>query len=90
MEEVTRDVTNYLRQLQDLSPTALEAVTREVVQQWMDCADWAKAVAAYRPSTTRPAARGPSATCSGRSELDHKMALLAKWQAALNTALLQG
>jgi hypothetical protein len=33
MEEVTRDVTNYLKQLQDLSPMALEAATLEAVQQ---------------------------------------------------------
>jgi hypothetical protein len=31
MEEVTRDVTNYLKQLQDLLPMALEAATREAV-----------------------------------------------------------
>jgi hypothetical protein len=28
MEEVTRDVTNYMKQLQDLLPKALEAATR--------------------------------------------------------------
>jgi hypothetical protein len=31
MEEVTREVTNYLRQLQDLLPMALEATTHETV-----------------------------------------------------------
>jgi hypothetical protein len=75
-------VTNYLRQLQDLSPTPLEAATREAVQQWMDRT--AGAEVAYWPSTT-----GPPATHSSSSELDHKMALLAKRQATLNIALRQ-
>ncbi len=51
---------------------------------------WGRAVAAYWSSTTGHAARGPPATSSGRSELDRKMALLTKRQAALNTALQQG
>ncbi len=50
MEEVTWDVTNYLKQLPDLSPTALEAATCEAVKQWMDRV--ADAVEAYGPSTT--------------------------------------
>jgi two-component sensor histidine kinase len=37
MEEVTWDVTNYLKQLQDLMPTAHEAAINEAVKQWMDC-----------------------------------------------------
>jgi hypothetical protein len=76
IEEVTRDVTNYLRQHRDLSPMALKATAREAVRQWMDWAAGAEAVAAYGSSTT--------------GQLDHKMALLAKRQAALNTALQQG
>jgi hypothetical protein len=65
-------VANYLKQLQDLSPTALEAATREAVQQWMNCAAGAEAEVAYGLSTTRQAATGPPATRSGRSELDQK------------------
>ncbi len=79
MEEVTRDMTNSLKQLQDLWPTALEAAAREAVQQWMDCTAGAEAVAAYGQSTTGQTATAPPATCSGRSELDKKMGLLAKW-----------
>ncbi len=55
MEEVTWDVTNYLKQLQDLSPTALEAATCEVVKQ-LNCVAEAEAVEAYGPSTIRQAA----------------------------------
>jgi hypothetical protein len=45
MEEVTRDVTNYIQQLQDLLPTALEAATCKALQQWMDRAAGAELVA---------------------------------------------
>ncbi len=56
MEEVTWDVTNYLKQLQDLMPTALEAATNEVVKQWLDCVAEAEVVAACGLSTIRQTA----------------------------------
>ncbi len=57
---------------------ALEAATREAVQQWMDRAAGVEAVAAYGSSTAGVVATGPPATRSGRSELDRRMAMLAK------------
>ncbi len=51
MEEVTWDVTNYLKQLQDLMPTALEAATNEAVKQWINRVAEAEVVAAYWVST---------------------------------------
>jgi hypothetical protein len=77
--EVTSDVTKYVQQLQGLSPTALAAAAHEAVQQWMDRAAGAEGVAA-----------GPPATRSGRSELDRKLAVLTKLQAALQLAIRQG
>jgi hypothetical protein len=88
VEEVTSDVTEYVQQLQGLSPAALAAATQEAVQQWVDRAAGAEAVAARLP--TAAAAAGPPATRSGRSELDRRMAVLAKRQAALQLAIRQG
>jgi fructose-specific component phosphotransferase system IIB-like protein len=68
----------------------MEAATREAVQQWMDQAAGAEAVATYGSSAAGQAAMGPPATRSGSTELDSKMALLAKPQATLNTALQHG
>ncbi len=50
VEEVTGDVTNCMQQLQGLSPAALAAATHEAIQQWMDCAAGAEAVAAWLPT----------------------------------------
>jgi hypothetical protein len=50
VEEVTRDVTNYVQQLQGLTPAAQAAATRDAVQQWMDCAAGVEAVAAGLPT----------------------------------------
>ncbi len=88
VEEVTRDVTKYVQQLQGLSPAALAAATQEAVQQWEDRAAGAEALAAGLP--TAAVAAGPPATRSGGSELDRKMAVLAKRQAALQLAIRQG
>jgi hypothetical protein len=88
VEEVTSDVTNNDQQLQGLAPAALAAATWDAVQQWMDRAAGAEAVAAGLP--TAAAAAGPPATRSGRSELDRKLAVLAKRQAALQLAIRQG
>jgi hypothetical protein len=88
VEEVTSNVTNYVQQLQGLTPAALAAATRDSVQQWMDRASGAEAVAVRLPTTT--VAAGPPATRSGRSELDQKMAVLAKRQAALQLVIRQG
>jgi hypothetical protein len=81
-------VTEYVQQLQGLSPAALAAATQEAVQQWVDRAAGAEAVAARLPMAA--AAAGPPATRSGRSELDRRMAVLAKRQAALQLAIRQG
>ncbi len=76
MEEETSDVTNYVQQLQGLTPATLAAATCEAVQQWMDRAAGAEAVAARLPTTS--AVAGPPATHSGRPKLNRKMAVLAK------------
>jgi hypothetical protein len=76
VEEVTRDVTEYVQQLQGLAPAALTAATQDAVQQWIDRAAGAEAVAAGLSTTV--AAAGPPVTRSGRSELDRRMAVLAK------------
>jgi hypothetical protein len=86
VEEVTSDVTNYVQQLQGLSPASLVAATSEWVQQWMDPA--AGAVAAELSASA--AAARPPITCCGSSELDRKLAVLAKRQAALQLAIRQG
>ncbi len=88
VEEVTIDVTEYVQQLQGLAPAALAAATQDAVQQWVDRAAGAEAVAAGLP--TAAAAAGPPVTRSGRSELDRRMAVLAKKQAALQLAITQG
>jgi hypothetical protein len=88
VEEVTSDVTEYVQQLQGLSPAALAAATQDAVQQWVDRAAGAEAVAAGLPTTA--AAAGPPVTHSGRSELERRMAVLAKRQAALQLAIRQG
>ncbi len=88
VEEVTSDVTEYVQQLQGLAPAALAAATQDAVQQWVDRAAGAEAVAAGLQ--TAAAAAGPPATRSGRSELDCRMAVLAKKQAALQLAIRQG
>ncbi len=81
-------MTEYVQQLQGLSPAALAAATQDAVQQWVDRAAGAEAVAAGLP--TAVAAAGPPVTHSGRSELDRRMAVLAKKQAALQLAIRQG
>ncbi len=81
-------MTKYVQQLQGLAPAALAAATQDVVQQWVDRAAGAEAVAAGLP--TAAAAAGPPVTRSGRSELDRRMAVLAKRQAALQLAITQG
>ncbi len=81
-------MTEYVQQLQGLSPAALAAATQDAVQQWVDRAAGAEAVAAGLPTVA--AVAGPPATRSGRSELDHRMAVLAKKQAALQLAIRQG
>jgi hypothetical protein len=88
VEEVITDVTEYVQQLQGLAPAALAAATQDAVQQWVDRAAGAEAVAAGLP--TAAAAAGPLTTRSGRSELDRRMAVLAKKQAALQLAIRQG
>ncbi len=60
VEEVTSDVTEYVQQLQGLSPAALAAATQDAVQQWVDRAAEAEAVAAGLP--TSAAAAGPPVT----------------------------
>jgi hypothetical protein len=89
VEEVTSDVTNYVQQLQELSPRALAAATREAVQQWMDRVAGVEAVVACGPLAARVVA-GPPTTLSGRSELDRRMAVLAKRQVSLQLAMQQG
>jgi hypothetical protein len=49
VEKVTSDVTNYVQQLQGLSPTALAAATRVAIQKWMERA--VGAAAAGQPTT---------------------------------------
>jgi hypothetical protein len=71
-------IANYLQQLKGLSLAALAAATRDAVQQWMDRAAGAEAVA------------GLPVTRSGRSDLNLKLAVLAKGQAALKFAIQQG
>ncbi len=88
VEEVTSDVTEYVQQLQGLSPAALAAATQDAVQQWEDRAAGAEAAAAGLP--TAAAAAGPPVTRSGRFELDRRMAVLAKKQAALQLVIRQG
>ncbi len=90
VEEVTSDVTNYVQQLQGLTPAALLAATCDAVHQWMDRAAGvdAEEVPAWLPTATVVA--WLPATCSSRSELDQKLAVLAKQQAALRLAIRQG
>jgi hypothetical protein len=88
VEEITSDVINYVQQLQGSTPAALVAATCDAIQQWMDRAAGAEAVAARLP--TAEAAAGLPTTRSGRSELDRRMAVLAKKQAALQLAIRQG
>jgi hypothetical protein len=60
VEEIASDVINYVQQLQGLTPATHAAATHDAVQQWMDHAAGAEAVAAGMPTTT--AAAGPPAT----------------------------
>jgi hypothetical protein len=51
LEEIASDVINYIWQLQSLTPAACAAATQDAVQQWMDRAAGAEAVAAELPAT---------------------------------------
>jgi hypothetical protein len=55
VEEVTSDVTDYIQQLQGLSPAALAAETCDTVQKWMERAAGAEAVAAGLPTAAAAA-----------------------------------
>jgi hypothetical protein len=68
VEEIASDVISYVRQLQGLTTAARAAATRDAVQQWMDRAAGAEAMAAGLPTAVVVA--GPPTTRSSRSELD--------------------
>jgi hypothetical protein len=90
VEEVTSDVTNYVQQLQGLTPAALATATRDAIQQWMDRAAVADAEEVSAGLPTAAVVAWLPATRSSRSELDQKLAVLAKQQAALRLAIRQG